>query len=539
MRELPPSAVRSMPILRSILAIARADFLERTRRYSFFLALLFAVFLGYATATGKIFLQFDEYRGIYTSAWIGTLVALVITCFVSLVGFYIVKNSVQRDRSTGVGQILAATPLSKPAYAFGKFLSNFAVLSSLVAILAVAAVIMQFLVHEDSHFALWALLSPFLLIALPAIALTSVAALAFELLPLLRGGFGNVLWFFVWNFSLAAPILSARRWLDPMGLITVMDSLGAEARRYVPGYRGGMSFQIEVGQRVHVLPSWRWAGIAWDAHSVLLRLMWFAVACAIVLFAALFFDRFDTAKSTTRQKRSSKIIPPAAVQTNPATINSPVTTRLHLTPLPTARANAFFGIFAAELRLALFGLRWWWYVVAFGLLIAQLFAPLEISRGPLLASAWMWCVFVWSGMGARESSFATRPLLFSCANILPRQLPACFLAGLAVAALTGAGAAIRLALVGNASGLLAWLAGALMLPSLALFLGIAAGTSKPFEGLLTFVWYVGPMNHTPGLDFTGSANAAHGISYPLLYLALAAGFLVFSFFLRSRQLRSF
>ena len=79
-----------MTAWRSILAIARADFRERTRRYSFFLALLFAVFLGYATATGKVFLQFDEYRGIYTSAWIGTLVAMVITCFVSLVGFYFV-----------------------------------------------------------------------------------------------------------------------------------------------------------------------------------------------------------------------------------------------------------------------------------------------------------------------------------------------------------------------------------------------------------------------------------------------------------------
>ena len=141
-------------------SIARADFFERTRRYSFFLALLFAVFLGYATATGKLFIQFDEYRGLYTSGWIGTLVALVITCFVSLVGFYIVKNSVDRDRSTGVGQILAATSLSKTTYAFGKFLSNFAVLSSMVAVLAVAALVMQFWAAEDSRIDLWALLSP-------------------------------------------------------------------------------------------------------------------------------------------------------------------------------------------------------------------------------------------------------------------------------------------------------------------------------------------------------------------------------------------
>src|SRR5262249_24513024 len=190
-------AIRTCYVIssRPILAITLADFRERTRRYSFFLTLLFAVFLGYAAASGKIFLQFDEYRGVYTSGWTGTLVALVITCFVSLVGFYIVKNAVQRDRSTGVGQILAATPISTTTYAFGKFLSNFAVLSSMVAILALAALLMQIWMGEDNHIDLWALLSPFLLLALPTIALTAVLALCFEMFTLLRAGFGNVAWF--------------------------------------------------------------------------------------------------------------------------------------------------------------------------------------------------------------------------------------------------------------------------------------------------------------------------------------------------------
>jgi len=88
---------------RAIFAIARADFLERTRRYSFFLTLLFAVILGYSAATGKIYIRLGDYRGVYTSAWIGVMVSMVTTCFVSLVGFYIVKNAIDRDRQTGVG----------------------------------------------------------------------------------------------------------------------------------------------------------------------------------------------------------------------------------------------------------------------------------------------------------------------------------------------------------------------------------------------------------------------------------------------------
>jgi len=144
---------------------------------------------------------------------------------------------------------------------------------------------------------------------------------------------------------------------------------------------------------------------------------------------------------------------------------------------------------------------------------------------------------VWSAMGSRESRFGTRSLLFSCAKILPRQLVACFLAGLTVAVLTGAGAGVRLLLARNFTGLFAWAAGALFPPALALGLGTLSGTGKPFEGLLTAIWYVGPMNHTPGLDFTGTASGPHTISYALIYLALAAALLVSAYVIRSRQLQ--
>jgi hypothetical protein len=163
---------------------------------------------------------------------------------------------------------------------------------------------------------------------------------------------------------------------------------------------------------------------------------------------------------------------------------------------------------------------------------------LEISRGPLLATAWIWAILIWSAMGSRESRFNTRSLLFSCANILPRQLLACFLAGVAVAILTGAGAGFRLLLAGNSSGLLAWLAGALFLPSLALALGVWSGTGKPYEALLTAIWYIGPMNGTPGLDFTGAANGPGTARYALIYAVISSALLVFAFFTRSRQLRS-
>jgi hypothetical protein len=84
---------------------------------------------------------------------------------------------------------------------------------------------------------------------------------------------------------------------------------------------------------------------------------------------------------------------------------------------------------------------------------------------------------------------------------------------------------------------LAWAAGVLFIPSLALALGVWSGTSKFFEGLYTALWYLGPINRAPGLDFTGSANGPQAGRYALLYLGVAATLVAAAFFRRARQLR--
>jgi hypothetical protein len=524
---------------RSIYAVARADFLERVRRYSFFLTLLFAVLLGYGAATGKIAIYLDEYRGVYTSAWIGSMVALVTTCFVSLVGFYIVKNTIDRDRQTGVGQILAATPLSKSSYTLGKFLSNFAVLSSMVLVLAVGAVLMQFFAAEDPHADFIALLLPFFLIALPTMALTAAFALLFETLPILRGGVGNVAWFFVFTLGMALPMTSGRHWLDPTGIITVGDSMMAAARVAIPGYKN--DFQLTIASKsVQVAEALRWHGVQWTSNQLLVRAACLAAALLLTLLAALFFDRFDAtrflAPSIRGTKKQARLQAAAASAPASSRMHTPA---LHLSPLASAAHTSAFGrLFAAELRLALKGFGWWWYVAAAGLLIAQFFVPLGPARGLLLGAAWLWPILIWSAMGTREARFGTRGLLFSSPRILLRQLPACFLAGFAIAAFTGAGIALRLWMGGQYAALFAWMAGALFLPSLALASGIVSGSGKVFEALLTVLWYVGPMNHTPGFDFTGAANGPLVIHYAFVYIIISAALLAFAFFTRARQLRS-
>jgi hypothetical protein len=75
------------------------------------------------------------------------------------------------------------------------------------------------------------------------------------------------------------------------------------------------------------------------------------------------------------------------------------------------------------------------------------------------------------------------------------------------------------------------------MPTLALALGVWTGSSRPFEGLFTGLWYIGPLNQVPGFDFTGGANGRHTVEYGCIYLALTTALLAIACFGRRRQLR--
>lgn len=515
-----------------VFAIARADFLERVRRYSFLVTLLAAVFLGYAAATGKITLRLGNYRGVYTSGWVGAMVALVTTTFMSLIGFYIVKDTVERDRRTGVGEVLATTTLSKPAYAAGKFLSNLAVLTSIVLVLAVAAVVMLLFHREDPRLDLWALLSPFLLIALPAMAVTAALALLFEMVPGLRGSFGNVLWFFVWSFGLSLPMITENRWLDAGGLWTISEAMSHAARGVVPGYTSGFSLTVADPAAAVLVEELRWPGMRWTPADLVIRLAWLGVAVAIALFAALFFDRFDPSRSRRAAVRGKEADPvPETIESAPPRPDDyPVVSLVPPRPAGAAR------MLRAELALALRGMPWWWYLVALGLVLGQLLSPLSIARGPLLAAAWIWPLFIWSSLGTRESQHGMTPLVFSSPRILARQLPMSVLAAAAVAALAGFGVAVRLLLAADFAGLAFCLAAVLLIPAFALALGIWTGTNKAFEAFYTVVWYIGPVNRVSAFDFTGASPGSATPSYTFAYLAIAAVLLFSAFTTRAAQL---
>jgi hypothetical protein len=542
-----------MSSLGSIYHIVRADLLERVRSYSFMVVMVLTVLAGYLLVPpyGAAYTSFviGSHRGYYNSPWVGLIYGIVACTLLALFGFYLVKNTVERDERTRVGQIIASTPVRKGFYTLGKWLSNLALLSLILVVLTLMAPLMQYVRGEEPHIDLLALVTPIWLMGFPALALVSAMAIFFECLPVLRGGLGNVVYFFIWGPVLVASI-SATFLSGPDGvphndfagvsraLIDVHKTLtagGFDANQGVTGVVGPVMD--------YTITRFTWNGIPWTADIWFERLIWLGGALLVALAASIPFGRFDPARQgiTRFGKRLRSRVPVETPAVLPQEHEIPQGIQIHEGGWAFVRAEAlnptfglrgFLGVLKAEFRLMFKGLHWTWYLVAAGLVAACLLSPVNLVSTYLLPAAWIWPLTLWSQMGSREYLSGTSQIVFSVPQPARRQLPALWLAGITVAGITGFGAALNYGTSGAWMGLLAWAGGVLFIPALALMLGVWTRSRRVFEMVYLLWWYLA-FNGVPALDFIGTTQAASERSNPWVFVGLAVTFFIFSWIGRS------
>ena len=528
-----------------LLRLVLADVLERTRRPGYLVSLIAMLWLGQhmlppSGAPYRTMVLHDAYRPLYNAEWVGTLTAMLTGVWFALIGFYLMRGSVERDRRTGVGQVLAASRLGSLTYLTVRMLGNAAVFASQAAMVIVAALIQQQVLGEDRRVDVWATASPFLVIAGPMALMVSAAAVLFDCVRPLRGGFGNIAWFFLFGFLMAGSGMDrpdSSTWRDFTGARVVVE----DARRVLlkshpaaagqpQGFTMGANFNPRY--RDQSLHTFEWRGMRWTWRAAASRLPWLVLTAGMLLLAHVAFDRFATAPRPAGHawpvwRWPGRRAIPAAVAASPRAAHELVVAK---------RGFAALGVLRAELALLLKSPSPWWYVVMLGLWIAQVAAPLHGVRQIVLPLASFWPALLWSALGQREQREATAPVLFSCPRPVTRQLPAAWLAGVLVMLFAGAPALLRFAGTGEWTAVAGWVLGAAFVPALALCCGIWSGSRTLFEVVYLFAWYAGPMQRIDWLDYTG-VTTPRAQAIWLFYGVLAAGLLALAAVGRVRQVR--
>ena len=529
--------------VRVLRGLAVADFRERSRRPAYLVTLAAAVALGdLALPPARslwVIVDAGGYRGIYNSAFAGTATALAGALWLMLGGFYVVRSAVARDQQTGVGQILAATPLSSVGYLAGKFWSNLMVLASIAGVLAVTALALQLARGESMAVDPGALLLPFAVLTLPVLALTAGAAVLFETIPVLRGGLGNIAWFFLWMTTAIGG-----QGLPLGGLGTVATSMreAMAAQHLHPA-----EFSLGFTKVDHPLDTFTWHGLHPAGGFVAAQLVLILAAVGLAALPAAWFGRFDTARARARRSaaldgdRTHVPIPAAAPAAGQAVRSARSTAYKPLSPAKARPGLATGRLLAGEVRILVQGTSRWWWLVAAALNATSLTIPANLVKPAgaitalLLSAAWIWPVLIWSRLGTQRRENGLETLLGACPAV-HRQLAAEWAAGLALTAVAGLGPLLRMAAAADGPGVAAWIAGALFIPSLALMLGAASHTHRMFQALYVPLWYAA-VNQVGPADYMGTVlvNGRPAGPPPLLIAGVSLAMLAIAVTIRAAQ----
>ncbi|MFJ9840907.1 ABC transporter permease [Kitasatospora sp. NPDC101155] len=514
-------------MLTRIGALALADFRERRRRPGYLVVLIGTLALGLLAAPvgdsrWEVF-QVTDLHGRYTSGYVGTVTALGGAVWLSLAGFGIARGTVVRDEESGVGQLLAATPLSRIGYLAGKFGSNLLLFGSMLLALAGTALGVQLVKGDSDRVDVVRLLLPYVLITLPLLAAVAGCAVLFDTVRGLRGGLGAMLWFAVWLVLVLGAQAGGGPDLLGMRRITasIREVLAAGGRPV-----NGVEFGVGLTADNRVTGTFDWPGLGPGeavgpaATGVLLV----GAAVGIALVGALWFGRFDGAgagrsahPATAPDARAPAVeagTAPAGFALDPA----------RLTPAREGRSG--LAAVLGELRILEQGRQLWWWAGAGVLAVAAAGVAPDGPSHPLLPFAMLWPVPLWSRLGHRAGGGSVGELLGACPSPLRRGL-AGLLAGILPALAVTAVPAVRLLGAGQSRAAAGALAGALLVPALALLFGSLTHGPRLFQTVYPLLWY-GMVNHVAGLDFLGVSGerapapaAVAGVAAALAAAALA------------------
>lgn len=516
--------------MNSFFTMILGDYKQRTRSYSFLITLAISLYIAYTFVPPPdapyTTMRVGMYVGNYNAAWVGYITASMTSVFLSLIGFFLVNNSVRKDVETEVGMIIATTQVSNFRYLLSKMMSNLLVLLTIVAVVLLVSIGVFFFRSPGGEFHLASFLLPYLFVTVPAMVFISALAIIAEVLLGRKAVLQYIGFFVLFNIMLGTiqtnkgtDILT---WLDPFGVKVVTRGLEEYVANnlHAEGTVTSMGFIFGSKEK---LTYFEFNGFEWPVSFVFSRLVWMLLSMGLVYGGAFVFHRFDV-----KEKMKSTGKPKALAQTKHA---APA---LALASLPPITYNYGIGAFIKTELLLLIrkGSRWLW-LLNLGMMIALTFTPLEIAHEFLLPILWFLQVNRLSDLTTKEKFHRVHHFAFAAYQPLKRLLPGQLLSGVLLLLALAAPLLVRQMIALHFLAVAGIVAGSVFLVLLAAGLGIVSGGKKLFEVLFFLLTYVN-VNRVPFANYFGFDASVLSVS---IVLTLSALLLTLSIAVRSYEIR--
>ncbi|NRR30793.1 hypothetical protein HSX11_11450 [Oxalobacteraceae bacterium] len=485
-------------------ALVLAELRLRLRRFGTIAAVLCLMALTWMMvadpAGGHTMVALDGARVAYTSSCLALGSALLAGLLFGIAAFYLVRGRMGEDARSGIGGVLAATPVSSAVFLFGRWLGSVAYLC-LLLLAFLATMLVLHAVRGEGAIQLGVYLQTFAALMLPTVFFAASMALLCESWRPLMGKRGDVLYFLLCVLMLGSSVgtLDGRAvWTT--GLLFDFSGLGS-AMLALQEAVSTTNFQIGDADFDPALAPVRLPDALWSA-----RLLWTRAACALVamlplLPALLLFHRFapERIKVGAAQARWSPLALANRWLRRLAVLVQPLFALAARLPSVAGQACAELALTLAANPAAIAALLL--------LLLCGMLAPVSALGGVLTVAIAVWGMLV-SELSVRDRLAAGSAMRLAAPGGAGRRHAAQWLAACLLALLMSAPVVLRWLFVAPLR-LAALASGVALLAAAAALLGGVTRSGRAFLALFLVGLYLATQAKTvAALDVVGFNGAA-------------------------------
>ncbi|MBY0573166.1 MAG: hypothetical protein K2P84_05760, partial [Undibacterium sp.] len=453
-------------------------------------------------ATGRSMMVANGARVLYTSSAMAIASAGFISALLAFIAFYLVRGRVVEDLRSGIGSVIASTPVSNSLFLMSRWLGGVIYVMTLVFSAMLATIVLQAL-RGEGPIQVWVYLHTYLAVFFPTAVFVVSMATLFDSVPVLMGKFGDLLYFIIWTFAvgliakaveLSAGQISAWALLDFTGVVSTVITVRSNVLTNNFSM-GSTPFNASIA--AYTLPVMLWSG-----KLIGLRVITTLLSLLPLLLAIPLFHRYspDKVKATHSRKRRS-----------PLTMLNEWTRPLAKLVQPlffiASKSPGLLGQVLSEIALCLVNAPFV-LLVLLGVNVAAFALPYSGMHGLMLLGVVFWGVLI-SDMSTRDFQAGIESMTGVAKGGAAWRYLRHLLAAMVLGVLF---VAVVLVKLGMHAPLLAaaFAMGLISVSSLASFFGLSTRTSRTFLSAYLFWVYVATqVPKAPQLDalgFNGVAN---------------------------------